>query len=77
MEAVLKSLDFRAGISEGNQNAIPFCIVQTLKLLCSISQLQNAAIMYLLVPSASQESQTLLANVQVPSREEIFLKKFD
>jgi len=33
--------------------------------------------MYLLVPSASQESLILLANVQVPSREEIFLKKFD
>jgi len=40
-------------------------------------QLQSAAIMYLLVPSASQESPILLANVQVPSREEIFLKKFD
>ena len=40
-------------------------------------QLQNAAIMYLLVPSASQESLILLANVQVPSREEIILKKFE
>ena len=33
--------------------------------------------MYLLVPSTSQESLILLANVQVPSREEIILKKFD
>ena len=77
MEFVLKNLDFRAEISEGYRNTISFCIIQTLKLLCSISQLQNAAIMYLLVPSASQESLILLANVQVPSREEIFLKKFD
>ena len=39
-------------------------------------QLQNVTVIYLLVPSASQESLILLGNIQVPSREEEIVRRW-
>jgi len=72
----LNEFEFRAKLLKKIEMQFHFVLFKT-KAFIFYQQLQKTAIIYLLVPSASQESLILLANIQVPSREEIFLKKFD